>query len=398
MRKTQLDDFIIKARSIHGTKYNYSRVPMEMSTNNKIEIGCDIHGWFTQKVGDHIHGRNGCNECGKIVRGKTRKLTLEQFRDHIKQFNNNVDVDLITSCNPKDNKFNLKCKIHGDFEILKKSLLVGCTCPGCVENRAEQRFHEVFLNRVIKAEEMHPEYDFTEAKSLSRCESIPLICPVHGQIKMTLGSLLIGCGCSRCGKEATAKRHEYSFEQWLEVFEKVHGQKYLYISFQNKRVTFLCPDHGMQSGLYGDHQQGHGCRVCGKISAMQKVASSAFKFKNFTMPSGAIRRVQGYEPWAMNLLLETFPEHQIETLAGSDFNIPYTFEQKRRRYFPDIKVLNRIIEVKSDYTFAKELDKNFAKMLATVAEGYEFEFWVFSQKGTLSVIYPQDQCFNKYRI
>jgi len=37
----------------------------------------------------------------------------------------------------------------------------------------------------------------------------------------------------------------------------------------------------------------------------------------------------------------------------------YEFEDKRRRYYPDIyiKSQNKIIEVKSDYTFYKEYDK-----------------------------------------
>ncbi len=55
--------FEIKARLIHGDKYNYS------STNytkhcNYVDIICPIHGKFTQNAGNHLW-KHGCPKCGE---------------------------------------------------------------------------------------------------------------------------------------------------------------------------------------------------------------------------------------------------------------------------------------------------------------------------------------------
>ena len=60
--------------------------------------------------------------------------------------------------------------------------------------------------------------------------------------------------------------------------------------------------------------------------------------------------------------------------------ITYNFEDKERRYYPDIwiKSINKIIEVKSCYTYRKELIKNINKALATRKLKFDFEFWIYT--------------------
>jgi hypothetical protein len=43
-----------------------------------------------------------------------------------------------------------------------------------------------------------------------------------------------------------------------------------------------------------------------------------------------------------------------------------------------VKSENKIIEVKSSYTYSKELIKNILKSLATRKLGFEFEFWIYT--------------------
>lgn len=56
--------------------------------------------------------------------------------------------------------------------------------------------------------------------------------------------------------------------------------------------------------------------------------------------------------------------------------IEYEFEGKKRRYFPDIWIPkhNLIIEVKSTWTYEKDLEKNLLKKKATEQMGYAFRF------------------------
>jgi hypothetical protein len=42
---------------------------------------------------------------------------------------------------------------------------------------------------------------------------------------------------------------------------------------------------------------------------------------------------------------------------------------------------NKIIEVKSTWTYSKDVDKNRAKWTATREKGYVCEIWIFNSKG-----------------
>lgn len=59
--------------------------------------------------------------------------------------------------------------------------------------------------------------------------------------------------------------------------------------------------------------------------------------------------------------------------------------EKDRIYLPDIyiKPENRIIEVKSEYTYNLELEKNLLKKEACIKSNLSFEFWIIDSKGKL---------------
>lgn len=71
------DNFIQKAKLIHGDKYDYSNVNYEKSYI-KIKINCPEHGEFEQIPNSHLKGR-GCPTCGlKIKGGWTSTKWLEK--------------------------------------------------------------------------------------------------------------------------------------------------------------------------------------------------------------------------------------------------------------------------------------------------------------------------------
>lgn len=102
------------------------------------------------------------------------------------------------------------------------------------------------------------------------------------------------------------------------------------------------------------------------------------------MPSGTIRKVQGYEPFALADLLTTYTEEQIKTDRADVPTIQYeTDDGKKRRYFPDIYIPheNRIIEVKSTWTYTCKTDNISQKQTACEAAGYKYETWCYDGKG-----------------
>lgn len=63
--------YIIKAKEIHGDKYDYSKVEY-INNHSKVCIICPIHGEFWQNASSHLKGC-GCPKCSAIVRGKKNK-------------------------------------------------------------------------------------------------------------------------------------------------------------------------------------------------------------------------------------------------------------------------------------------------------------------------------------
>lgn len=67
--KNKLSDVLIKARSIHGDKYDYSKVIYE-NMESKVVIICPVHGDFLQNLHSHISSKNGCPRCQTDMKRK----------------------------------------------------------------------------------------------------------------------------------------------------------------------------------------------------------------------------------------------------------------------------------------------------------------------------------------
>lgn len=123
----------------------------------------------------------------------------------------------------------------------------------------------------------------------------------------------------------------------------------------------------------------------------QKTFHSGVKFKEYTTPSGIIRKVQGYEPYALDILFKEFDEDDIVTDRCSVPRMCYQLDGKTRYYFPDIYIasLNKVIEVKSSWTAKLNTHILSAKMEATTKAEYVYEMWEFDKKQNLTVHTPE---------
>lgn len=66
------EDFIQRARKVHGNWYDYSKV-LYVAAMSKVKIICPEHRKFEQRPANHYTGR-GCRE-----RGGNKPLTLDRF-------------------------------------------------------------------------------------------------------------------------------------------------------------------------------------------------------------------------------------------------------------------------------------------------------------------------------
>jgi hypothetical protein len=118
---------------------------------------------------------------------------------------------------------------------------------------------------------------------------------------------------------------------------------------------------------------------------MEKVSKNAYKIKTFKFKSGNEIKCQGYEPFALQELLENnIYETDIVTGCKNVPSIWYNDESgKKHRHYVDIFIpsQNKCIEVKSTWTFKKKEDNIFLKQKASKELGYNYEIWVYDNKG-----------------
>ena len=112
------------------------------------------------------------------------------------------------------------------------------------------------------------------------------------------------------------------------------------------------------------------------------------KTKNYILPSKNIIRIQGYENLALDILLKKYNEEDIITGKKLMPTIYYEYKKYKHIYYPDIYIKkdNLIIEVKSIYTYNRELIKNILKAYSTRKLGYNFEIWIFDKNKKLLII------------
>ena len=105
--------------------------------------------------------------------------------------------------------------------------------------------------------------------------------------------------------------------------------------------------------------------------------------KEYKFPSGRIEYVQGYEPQALDILLKKYDENDI--VCSNSPTIYYSFNGKQHFHLTDIfiKSENKIIEVKSTWTFEKKEDKILIKQRESKNQGYKYEIWILTKKGEI---------------
>ena len=115
-----------------------------------------------------------------------------------------------------------------------------------------------------------------------------------------------------------------------------------------------------------------------------KAEKTSFKHRDYTMPSGKIVKIQGYENIALTELLQHFSEEEIYVGRGIVPHVKYTCnEGKQRVYYPDfyIEPLNTILEIKSDWTLQLQTCRLEEKTKAVLKAGYNFEVWIYNGSG-----------------
>ena len=123
-KKLTQEEWIEKAKQVHGNKYDYSLVNY-LGSKEYVTIICPIHGEFKQKAGNHL--KYGCAACAQ-----NKKITLEEFiKKSEKIHNNKYDYSKVTPFQNTRELVTIICPIHGEFSQRVGDHMRGCGCNKC---------------------------------------------------------------------------------------------------------------------------------------------------------------------------------------------------------------------------------------------------------------------------
>jgi len=118
----------------------------------------------------------------------------------------------------------------------------------------------------------------------------------------------------------------------------------------------------------------------------EKQSKNSYKLKTYIFPCSNIAIVQGYEPFLLEILIkEGYTYNDIITNRSQVPVIWYDKNDKKHRYYCDIFIpkINCIYEVKSTWTYEKDMESIYLKKQACINSGYLFKLYVFDSKGCI---------------
>lgn len=185
------------------------------------------------------------------------------------------------------------------------------------------------------------------------------------------------------GIDASAKRSERTKETLLASYGVDNCQKMAAVREKTIRTNLTRYGYKTPLEIHNSHITG----VWGNNAPaiIRKITETGFTSKDYTFPSGRTVRVQGYEGYAIDILLQSHDEKHI--LPDDVPAIRYYADNKWHWHIPDIYLsdINKIVEIKSTYTFRKTRYYK-EKSAAALKQGYEYETWIIDNGELIEVI------------
>ena len=204
MKKLTNNDFIQKAKKIHGSKYDY-RETKYINYKIKLKIFCKKCKQFFWQIPDkHLHGC-GCPYCAG-----NKQLTKTDFINKAKKIhNNNYNYNFANYIN-HGTKIKIFCnQCQQFFQQTPNKHLQGCGCPHCA-NKSRLTTGNNFIKLAKNIHKDKYDYSFIEYKRYDR--KIKIFCKKCKQFFwQTPDKHLHGCGCPYC---LFSKGEEF-IKQWL---------------------------------------------------------------------------------------------------------------------------------------------------------------------------------------
>lgn len=276
MKKLTTEEFIRRAKEVHGDKYDYSLVNLN-SSHDTIKIICKKHGVFEKQVWSHLNGQ-GCPKCSKENFASKVRIGKEEIIKRCKETHGDTYRYDLVDTNKVSDRIKIICEKHGVFEQFAFHHINGNGCPVCAtENKARKLSltQEEFIKR---AKEIHNGfYTYEKTVFVTTKKKVIVTCPKHGDFETIAANHLKGGGCPHCARERNAVACRNTQEDFLRRAKEIHGDRYgyekaIYQTLETS-VTITCPEHGDFSQTPMSHLQGKGCPHCHRSKGEVRVAN-----------------------------------------------------------------------------------------------------------------------------
>lgn len=229
MAKLTTEEFIARAKAVHGDRYDYSKVEY-VDSKTKVCIVCKEHGEFWQQPYNHLHGIK-CPQCGLETRRAKRTFPVEDFLESAKAIHGDkYDYSKVHYIN-RNTSVCIICPIHGEFWQSPHKHLAGHGCEKCFRESLRKRYALGKEKFIEKANAIHNgSYDYSEVEYTNSHSYVKITCPLHGPFMQIPSSHLKGHGCPKCADIENGKRkrkwtHETCRDEAKKYKTKVEFQR-----------------------------------------------------------------------------------------------------------------------------------------------------------------------------
>lgn len=265
MKKLTTEEFIRRAREIHGNKFNYDEV-IYVNNSTPVKIYCNsCKEYFYQVPSSHLLGF-GCKKCGhKEIWNKRHQMSTQEFIEKAIQIHGDKYDYNETIFNKMHDKVKIKCKKCGYvFEQLPYAHLNGQGCPKCKYKTISNKLSLGIKNFVDKARELHGnKYNYSKVEYINNVTPVVIICPIHGEFTQTPANHLNGQGCPKCSHKSS----KYTTEEFKNKIQEIYGDLFdlnkVNYTDSKTRVKIYCKKHGYVDVLPSTLLKGKGCPKCG---------------------------------------------------------------------------------------------------------------------------------------
>lgn len=241
-----LTTFLLRAREIHGEKYDYSQVKEEDIKCNKshVPLRCNFcgHSW-NPSISSHINLKTGCPLCAGKLRYTLTRFLSKAREIHGEKYNYSFIRE--EDIRGKESHVPLRCNLcrYSWNPTVGDHINGKYGCPCCAG-----QLHYTLALFLSRAKEIHGEkYDYsqiTEDDIKNARSHVPLKCNCCGYSwnPTIFGHINNGNGCPKCSKKL-----QYTLSQFLSKAKEIHGEKYDYsqiteddIKNNKSRVPLKC--------------------------------------------------------------------------------------------------------------------------------------------------------------